>query len=275
MINLKEGRKGFESISNYKVSRHVIRKDANLAGVKCSWFIPDRVADDGIAIYIHGGGFIFGSVTSHAPMVSHIAHSINRKILFIDYRLAPEHPFPSGINDCVAVIDTLCKEDQVRFGIIGDSAGGNIAMATQLKLKEEKGPSAEYTILISPWVNLECDTPSYTRNKNVETILSQPYLKEAARLYAGDHDLKLPLISPVYGNFEGLARVLILCGTNEILEDDSVQLRQRLEDNGVKAELRLFPVQPHVWPFLDIRTTASQLALSDISDFVHFLTFGK
>lgn len=271
MINLKEGRKGFEAIGNtYPVAPHINRENTIIDGIPCTWFLPAEILSDDIIIYIHGGAFIFGSVNSHAPLVSHIAHRLNRRVLMIDYRLAPEHPFPAGINDCVSVIHALYQQDpQLRFGIIGDSAGGNLTMASQLVLKNTKGPGALYTMVISPWVNLHCNTASYQRNKALDVILARPYLVEAAVLYASGSDLDLPELSPVNGDFHGLSPVLIMCGTHEILEDDSVQLQQQLQKSGVEAELRLFDGQLHVWPFMDIDTPASQQALNDLAAFVN------
>jgi len=270
MINLQEGRAGFETINTYPAAGHITRKNTTIAGVPGAWFLPEHPVSDDIVIYIHGGAFIFGSIDSHASLVSHITHHLKRKVLVIDYRLAPEHPFPAGINDCVAVIQALYQEDPgIRFGIIGDSAGGNLAMATQLKLKEKRGPGAQYTVVISPWVNLECNTQSYDRNKTQDTVLARPYLVEAVALYAAGQPANMPMLSPVHGDFSGLAPVLILCGTHEILEDDSKQLHQQLQNCGVETVLHLFNNQLHVWPFMEIDTEASQLALDHITGFVN------
>ena len=269
MINLKEGRAGFEAIGNtYPIADEICIESTRVAGIPCTWFIPEAAPEDDIVIFIHGGAFIYGSAKSHAPMVSHIARRLERKILLVDYRLAPEHPFPAGLNDCVAVIRSIAVDrPHLRFGIIGDSAGGNLAMAAQLALKEVNGPKAQYTAVISPWVNLECNTPSYIRNQSLDLVLAQHYLLLSAKMYAPDQELSIPLLSPVHGDFTGISPVLILCGTSEVLEDDSYQLLQQLKSTGVKAELLLFEEQQHVWPFMKIDTDASQQALIDIKQF--------
>ena len=270
MIYLKEGRKGFESIGNtYPVAANIIREDVTVAGVPCAWLKPAGAREDDIVIYIHGGAFIFGSLNSHAPLVSYIARELNRKVLMIDYRLAPEHPFPAGIEDCVAVINAVCEQNPgISFGIIGDSAGGNLTMATNLTLKDTKGPRPAYTIIISPWVDLECKNASYEYNKTADIVLARNYLVEAAKMYAADLDLSIPMLSPVNGDFKGLAPVLILCGTHEILEDDSINLHRQLINDGVTAGLERFEGQLHVWPFMDIYTEASRNALREMADFV-------
>ncbi len=269
MNQLKEGRIGFEAIGNtYPVADNIPLKHADIAGIPCAWYLPAGAPEDDIMIYIHGGAFIYGSIKSHAPMVSHIARKLNRKVLAIDYRLAPENPFPAGIDDCVAVIKAIHKEHPgIRFSLMGDSAGGNITMATLLALTETNGPAAQYTVVISPWVDLTCSNPSYDRNKKVDTVLSQAYLKECADMYSAGRDLTTPLLSPVNGDFQGTGPVLVLCGTYEILEDDSINLHKRLMANNVPAELKLFEGALHVWPFMSITDPASQQALNDIADF--------
>ncbi|SDQ04015.1 Acetyl esterase/lipase [Chryseobacterium soldanellicola] len=269
MINLTEGRKGFETISNYSISEKVTLENIIIADVPCAWVIPDEIVGNDIVIYIHGGAFIYGSINSHAPMVSYIASQLKKKVLMIDYRLAPEYPFPAGIDDCVAVINFLHKNNSnFSFGIIADSAGGNIAMSTNLQLNETNGPKPMYTVVISPWVDLECKNPSYERNQLTDTILAKEYLIEATKLYAPDQDLSAPFLSPVHGSFKNQSPILILCGTNEILEDDSINLHQQLLNQNIEAELILFENELHVWPFMEIDTEASKKALLRIADFV-------
>lgn len=271
MENIEQQRTGFEAIGNtYPVAENVAQQEVTIAGVHCAWFIPPGAVQQEIIFFIHGGGFIFGSIQSHAPMVSHFANALKRKVLAIDYRLAPEHPFPAGLNDCTAVIKEFTQQNTtVRFGIIGDSAGGNLVMTTQLKLKMENDVAAQYSIIISPWADLECKNPSYTRNKSVEQVLSQEYLMMAAKLYAGNTDLTIPLLSPVNADFKGWSPILIVCGTHEILEDDSIYLHKQLLKSGVDATLKLFTEQQHVWPFMDIDTAASREAITEIARFAN------
>jgi len=270
MVNLIEGRAGFELLGRqYPVAKNVVIENIVIANVRCTWHTPATAIDDEVVIYIHGGGFIYGSVNSHAAMVSHIAHAINRKVLVVDYRLAPEHPFPGGLNDCVRVVETFCKEHpDSTFGIIGDSAGGNLVISTQLQLRSINGPMPHYSVVMSPWVNLECNNQSYSTNKERDVILTQGYLKICAHMYAGEYNLSTGLLSPVNADLTGLPPALILCGGAEILQDDSVQLHQRYRKAGVQSELIVFEDEQHVWPFMDITTIASKKALGHIADFL-------
>lgn len=270
MINLMRGRADFEAMGGlYAAAENVKLKTVFIAGVNCGWLEPENAVPDDVVVYIHGGAFIYGSLRSHAAMVSHISQKLNRKVLMIDYRLAPEAPFPAGLEDCVKVIRTFFGEHpDVRFGIIGDSAGGNLTLSAQLKLKETKGPSPQYGIVISPWADLECKNASYGTNRMLDMILSHEFLSEAADMYAGGNPKSAPLLSPVNGDFAGCAPALVMCGTHEILEDDAIHLHRRMLDSGVDAELKMFKGQLHVWPFTDIGSAASQKALDDMAEFV-------
>lgn len=263
------GRAGFELLGRqYPPAAGVSLEHLVLAGVPCTWIRPGKPLTEEVIVYIHGGAFIYGSLESHAPMVSHIASALERNILLIGYRLAPEHPFPAGIEDGVAVINALrTAYPAIRFGMIGDSAGGNLSMAIQLQLRELGGTRPCYSILVSPWVDLTCTNASYTTNQDTDVILNRPYLEWAAGLYAGTSPLHAPLLSPVYAPLEGLAPVQILYGTAEILAGDSIQLYQKLLAAGVKAELLAFEAEQHVWPFLDIDTRAAQQALQAMRTF--------
>ena len=270
MVNVIEGRAGFEQLGKlYPAANNVIIENTSIAGIPCAWVTPSTTVDDEVVMYMHGGGFMYGSVTSHAAMVSYFAQIVNQKILLINYRLAPEHPFPGGLNDCVQVIETFCKEHpRSSFGIMGDSAGGNLVMAAQLQLKAINGPMPRYSIMISPWVDLECKNPSYTKNEQAEAILSRGYLQLCAQLYAGEYPLSDSLVSPINADLSGLPPALILCGSVEILKDDSVLLQEQLEQAGVPAECIVFEGEQHVWPFMDIHSAASQKALDHIAAFV-------
>jgi len=269
MINLARGRADFEAMGAlYPAAENVQLKTDTIAGVDCAWFEPEGITRKDIVVYIHGGAFIYGSIRSHAAMVGHIARRLGRKILFIDYRLAPEHPFPAGLEDCLKAVTTFFGENpNLKFGLIGDSAGGNLTLALQLKLKETDGPVPQYGIVVSPWADIECKNASHENNRAADVVLSREYLMEAADMYAGAEPKRNPLTSPVNGDFTGCAPALILCGTHEILEDDSIHLHRRMLDSGVDAELKLFGGQLHVWPFTDIASPASREALDDMAVF--------
>lgn len=270
MVNLIEGRKGFNNLgNNYPAAKQVLREQFFIAGVSCVRFTPAITGSHDVIIYIHGGAFIYGSVHSHAALVSHIAAALQQQVLFIDYSLAPENPFPAGLNDCIKVITAYTsKHKDSAFGLMGDSAGGNLVMAAQLQLLAQAGLQPLYNVVMSPWVDLECKNPSYEINKNLDSILAQDYLKQAAGMYAGNKQLSHPLLSPINADFTNTAPTLVMAGTSEILQDDAILLHRKIQSAGVHAVLHLFENEQHVWLFNDINTSTSQDALKLMKEFI-------
>lgn len=270
MENLKEERKGFESLGlNYPVNDEVqIEKDV-LADVEGYWFIPKEVVSSEIVIYLHGGGFIYGSIRSHRAMVSHIAAATGRKILFIDYSLAPEKPFPHALDEATAVITAMLRATpNTQFALMGDSAGGNLVMSTALNLKKLNLAHPLYQVLISPWLNLKQEYASYNENEKLDPIISKEFVSYAADLYTDRENFSNPLVSSVLGSFEGFNPTLTMVGKKEILRDDSLQLHQLLQNAGCTSTLKVFDDATHVWTLTDIVSAESKEALNVMREFM-------
>lgn len=270
MDHISQRRIDFEQLGNiYSPAEGVARQDTIIGGIPCVWFYPEgSEVNKHLLIYLHGGAFFMGSAASHAAMVTHIAKYTGQRVLFIDYRRSPEHPFPAGLNDIVQVLEVLLQEGVDTYGMIGDSAGGNLTLVTQLQLRSKGIQGPQYSIVISPWTDLQCKNESYMRNATIDVVLAKPFLQDAAAIYADGHSLDEALLSPVNAKFDDFAPVLILCGTNEILEDDSRYLYQRLIESGVTASLVLFEGALHVWPQQDIYAADSERALRLIQSFI-------
>ena len=268
--NLETDRNGFERLGTiYPPHSNVAIEQVTIANVQCYWLVPEKIEGEEVAVYLHGGGFIYGSMKSHGALVSHIAYSIGRRVLFLEYSLAPENPFPKAPGETLAVLEALQRADTgFRFGLLGDSSGGNLVFSVSLKLKALRRKPSLYHIAISPWVNLEAIYPSYLANQKLDPVLTKDFAEYAASLYIGSHSAKDPFVSPVYGDFAGLTPSLILYGSREILADDSVRLYAALQKAGVKSELFLSEGSVHVWPLVDIQSGSAQRALTRIRDFV-------
>jgi monoterpene epsilon-lactone hydrolase len=271
MKDMIEERKGFEMLGlNYAPNSDVHVERVMLGGVENYWFTPARITSNEVVVYLHGGAFILGSIKSHGAMVSHFANAMGRKILFVEYSLAPEKPFPAAIHEATAVVQALLQATpDLQFGIMGDSCGGDLALSTVLNLKNLNLPLPRYQVLISPWVNMETNYPSYVQNEKLDPILTKAMLDNAVSLYAGMNDLKNPLVSSVYGDFVGLSPTLTLVGAKEILRDDSVYLHDALEKAGTTSVLKIFDDVTHVWPLSDIESRDSKEALRAIVDFLN------
>lgn len=270
MRDLIEDRKKFESLGAiYPPDKTVAIEKVSLAGVDNYWFIPSTVASREVIVYFHGGGYIYGSLQSHAAMVSHIASAIGRKILFVEYSLAPEKTFPTALNEATAVVNTLVQSaPDFQFAFMGDSAGGNLAMATALNLKNLSRPLPVYQVLISPWTNMNTAYKSYDENEKLDPILTRDFMQYASSNYTGGEQLNNPLISPVFGNYTGFAPTLILVGAEEILRDDALNLHDALEHAGCTSVLRVFNKVTHVWTLSSITSAESIEALRLIRRFV-------
>lgn len=269
MEKLEKERKEFESLGLiYAPHSRVKIEKTILADVENYWFTPSKLLSEELIIYLHGGGFIYGGIESHRAMVSHFSHRLGRSILFVEYALAPEYPFPFALTQTTSVIRELLRQTpDLLFALMGDSAGGNLVMSTALNLQNLKIRLPSYQILISPWTNMDTSYSSYSENEKNDPILTREFMKSASSFYSNAHSLSDPLISPVFGSFQSFGATLILVGENEILRDDSIQLHETLTKSGCTSVLKIFKAVTHVWTLTDIESSDSKLALQMMNEF--------
>ena len=235
--------------------------------VNCYWFTPEDPSPDRIIMYLHGGGFAAGSIKTHGRMVSHFAKELRASILFIEYALAPENPFPAGLNDTLTVYRELASRYQgYRIDLIGDSAGGSLVVSAIGEMLKISLPLPDAVVLISPWVSLECDTPSMEENAQLDQSINKDMLQLFARAYTGD--VPLEVSSPKKATLTQFPPVLIMVGTNEILLDDSKYFYNDIKGIQGRSRLSIYDDQPHVWLKKDIYKEASRRALAEIADFI-------
>lgn len=237
------------------------------------WYRPDSVNVSAAVLYLHGGAYVSGSLESHRELCARLAVETGRPVLALDYRLAPEHPLPAGIDDAVSAWRWLTTEGGVAPGkaaIAGDSAGGGLALATLVALRDAGDPLPGAVVLLSPWVDVACRFPSYTERVHLEPILRADFLRLDAARYIGDADPLDTRANPVDADLRGLPPTMVLVGTDEILYDDSVVLHGRLTAAGVDAELVIGEDMFHVWPAFPVLPDAPE-AMSRISEFLDTL----
>lgn len=238
-----------------------------IKGVNCYWFTPEDPSPDRIIIYLHGGGFAMGSVNTHGSMVSHFAKELHAEILFIDYALAPENPYPAGLNDLLTVYRELANSYRgYQIDLIGDSAGGSLVVSAIGEMLKLPLPLPDAVVLISPWIDLECENPSMEENAQLDHSINRDMLQMFARAYTGD--LPLEVSSPKKAALTQFPPVLIMVGTNEILLDDSKHFYNDIKVIQGRSRLSIYDDQPHVWPKKDIYKEASRRALAEIADFI-------
>lgn len=222
-----------------------------VAGVPCERFHPTG-GGGGLVVYHHGGAYTAGSLDSHRPLTARLARACGCDLVAVDYRLAPEHPHPAGLDDAGAVYRQLLADGTpaARIVVAGDSAGGGLTAALLLALRDAGEPLPAGAVLLSPWLDLTLSSDAVRTRAGEDPMLRADSLARSARAYAGD-DLRRPLVSPVHADPRGLPPLLVLVGTAEILLDDSRTFADRARAAGVPVDLDVEDGLIHVWPFID------------------------
>jgi monoterpene epsilon-lactone hydrolase len=234
------------------------------------WLTPPGARTDAVVLYLHGGGYVIGSPRSHRHLAAAIARAAGTRALLLDYRLAPEHPFPAGLEDAVAAYQWLLAGGvaPARIVVTGDSAGGGLTMATLLALRERGLPRPAAAVCISPWVDLTNSAASYATKAAVDPIVTLDSIALLTQAYIGTRDPKQPLVSPLYADLRNLPPLLIHVGSDEVLLDDALGLAARARTAGVDVTIREWPAMIHVWHwFLSMLDEAGQ-AIDEIGAFV-------
>src|SRR5438876_2897591 len=226
------------------------------------WLTPPGVRTDAVVFYLHGGGYVIGSPRSHRHLAAAIAGAAGANALSLDYRRAPEDPFPAAVEDAVACYRWLLEQgaSPEHIVIAGDSAGGGLTVATLVALRDARVRLPAGGVCISPWVALPFSGGSYQTKAAADPIVGRPGIDEMARAYLGATDPRTPLASPVFADLRGLPPLLIHVGSDEVLLDDAVQLAERAKAAGVPATLEVWDRMIHVWhwflPMLEEAETA-------------------
>lgn len=222
-----------------------------IAGVPVILAIP---ADDrgDVVIYCHGGGFCVGSADSRRKLGGHLANHLRASVVVMDYRLAPEHPFPAAIEDSVAVFNSLRSEmsDDRRILIAGDSAGGNLAIATALKLRELGDPLPAGIIAFSPWLDMENSGETIETKADSDRLVNRGILEGMATTYLGGASPTDPLANPLKAKLEGLPPVYLNAGSSEALLSDTTRFADAAEKAGVDVTVSIVEGMQHVFPCL-------------------------
>ena len=247
-----------------------VSEDAfELAGIQACRFTPEGTAERTPILFCHGGGYQIGSIRSHASLMSRIAKACARPVIGFDYRLAPEHRCPAASDDGLAVYTALIEQGVVPHALMGDSAGGALALGTAMRARDAGLVLPEKLVLISPWLDLTMSSASYETLKDQDIFSKPEQLRLMARTYVGRNgDASDPLASPVFGNLGGLPPILIHAGGADITCDDSIALKTKAEAHGTSIAVKIFPGMVHHFQMFTCLPEAAQ-SLADIADFVN------
>ena len=267
LIKVNADRDYFKSLGkSYAANSSVAVNAESIAGVNCYYFTPPKFDTNKIIIYLHGGSFALGSLEPHRPMVTHFSADLETKVLFIDYGLAPEKPFPNGLNDILKVYaEITSKYPGMQISLIGDSAGGGLAVSFINSAIKEKLPLPESIVLISPWLYLSCNTDSHKTRKKLEKTLTTESLQAYANYYMGN---KWQEADPSRLTLSTFPSLLILVGSNEILFDDSRLFYDKIKKVQPNSTLKEYAGKSHVWLLTDISSDESKDALKVMTKFL-------
>ncbi|GAB2684813.1 alpha/beta hydrolase [Kribbella swartbergensis] len=204
---------------------------------------------DGVILYLHGGGYVIGSARTGANLAAPLARRTGLSAVSLDYRLAPENPFPAALDDALAAYRELVESGRP-IVIAGDSAGGGLALATMLAARRDGLPLPAAAVLFSPWTDLTLSGASLDNRGDFDPLFSRAHIESYAEHYLAGHDPKDELASPLLGDLTGLPPLLIQVGSAEVLLDDALQLAVRAAEQEVDVSLDVVAGAPHVYPLM-------------------------
>ncbi|MFC9664025.1 alpha/beta hydrolase [Nocardia sp. NPDC127606] len=268
---LQERREGFEAmLAGLPIPGDVAITADTVGGVNGYWVRAAGAADGRVGVMLHGGGYIIGSAKGYRAYAAEVSRVTNARVFVPEYRLAPEHPFPAGIEDARAVFAAVMDEvgPQSCFAI-GDSAGGGLVLSALWELRREGGPLPACVVLVSPLVDLTVTNASYVERADIDPIVSRKGIQRAAEFYlAGRGPEDAPAAFPMRSDLGWLPPCLLFVGGAEVLLDDSRNLAVKLEREGVHVDFREYEDMVHVWPLFSAFLSEARETLREIGVFV-------
>jgi acetyl esterase/lipase len=240
-----------------------------VGGVPAEWVVSERGTDALTLIYLHGGGYFACSPRTHRAITTWFAIQ-GFRVCVPEYRLAPEHPFPAAVQDAVAVYRGLLETGHApaRIAIAGESAGGGLALALLLALRDAGIALPAAVAVFSPWTDLACTGASLRENSRRDAMFRGEQVAHASDVYLGGADPCAPLASPLYADWHGMPPMLIHVGRDEVLRDDSLRLADRARAARVDIELKIWPVVPHGWQLLHQVLPEARRSLGEAANFL-------
>ena len=259
-----------EKISrSQQLPKETIIERQTLDGIPVEWIIPPGPVLKSVILYLHGGAWVLGWYDSHRVLAANIGQASRSRVVAVDYRLAPEHPFPASLDDCLTSYRRLINDgiDPGHIVIAGDSAGANLTVALLCTLRDADEPLPAAAVCISPMTDLALTGRNYHTQK--DALLTVEFARSMSSHYVGSQDVFNPLISPQYGDLKGLPPLLIHAGEDEILKIDAERLADKARHAGVDVILTVWPKMWHVWHILAPYLPEAIQAINEIGSFVY------
>jgi monoterpene epsilon-lactone hydrolase len=252
------------------VPKDVVVRDVDAAGVAARWLVAPYVDTGRVLFYLHGGGYRVGSLRSHGELAARLGRASGMRVLAVDYRLAPEHPFPAAFEDALAAWHWLRREERLAassLAVAGDSAGGGLALALLVALRDAGEDLPAAAALMSPWIDLSGSGASMSERAAEDPIFTPDRVRRMASDYLAGADPRTQLASPPFAPLEGLPPLLVQVGSAELLLSDSERLASAAADAGVHTTLEVGAGLPHVYQMMLGAPEATE-ATTRIGDFL-------
>lgn len=264
--DIEKQRQTQEHLANLtRVPKELSIEEIDLEGMYGEWIIPNfpHLRNKAI-LYCHGGGYMSGSCAYARPITLKLAQATSLDVFCFNYRLAPEHPYPAATEDAMTAWNYLMK---LGYGakdifVVGDSAGGNLALSLILKLKSENRFSPAGLLLYSPWTDLTAGGKSHKTKVDVDPILNAEYIETVSKAYAPEEEFKNPLVSPIFGSFKNFPPTYIQVGSNEILYSDSEMLYKKMLSDHAPVRFESFKGMWHVFQMAPFKTATQAIEKS-------------
>jgi epsilon-lactone hydrolase len=269
--NLAERRKRLDALgAQYSLPEDVRVEGVDANGIAAEWTATPVADPSRVILFLHGGGYISGSLDSHRHMIAQAGREAQARTLSLCYRLAPEHPFPAALDDALAGYRFLLSSGfrAKRIVVAGESAGGGLAIAMLVSARDAGLELPACAWCSSPWVDLALSGRSMTTKAAVDPLISKPYLEELATAYLHGADPCTPLASPIHADLSGLPPMLIQVGSSETLLDDSIRLAAVAGAAGVRVTLEVWPDMIHAWHLFYQQVAAGRRALASVGAFI-------
>jgi monoterpene epsilon-lactone hydrolase len=266
-----EARASFEAMSrNFKPDADASFERVDAGGVAAEWVSTEAGKPLPVILFFHGGGYCIGSAETHRDLVSRLCTAAGARALSVDYRLAPEHPFPAAVDDGVAAYRWLIGQGVPASSIViaGDSAGGGLALATLLALEEAGDELPAGGVCMSPVTDHTKSGESMRTKVDLDPMVHPTSSTANSNRYLGGADARTPLASPLYADLKGLPPLLILVGTSEVLLDDSTRFAERAKAAGVSVELEVWDEMIHIWPYFAAILPEARQAIDRMGAFI-------
>jgi len=270
-LSIEEQRAQMEvSLTQFQLPTDVRCEPVNAGGVPAEWVTTPGAVAERVICYLHGGGYVIGSINTHRELASRLSRAASARVLILGYRLAPENPFPAAVDDSTAAYRWLLSigVDPARLVIAGESAGGGLTVATFVALRDAGESLPAAGICLSPWVDLACLGESIVTKADIDPVANKESMLMLAKTYLGDTDPCTPLASPLYAELTGLPPLLIQVGTAECLFDDAMRLADNARAAGVDVTLEPWDDMIHMWHMFAAILPEGQQAIDRIGEFI-------